>query len=158
MSAARSLPQLHPARDEAPPRFHGETILIVDDDLRNVFALSSMLEAHGLQVVFADNGVAGVRALERHEEIALVLMDVMMPELDGNATIAAIRNLNRYEDMPIIAVTAKAMKEDRAKSLASGANDYVTKPVDTDLLLRLIHTHLNTPSDAPEHAQAASPQ
>ncbi len=158
VSAARSLPQLHPARDEAPPRFHGETILIVDDDLRNVFALSSMLEAHGLQVVFADNGVAGVRALERHEEIALVLMDVMMPELDGNATIAAIRNLNRYEDMPIIAVTAKAMKEDRAKSLASGANDYVTKPVDTDLLLRLIHTHLNTPSDAPEHAQAASPQ
>ncbi|MDQ2879756.1 MAG: HAMP domain-containing protein [Actinomycetota bacterium] len=158
VSAARSLPQLHAARDEAPPRFHGETILIVDDDLRNVFALSSMLEAHGLQVVFADNGVAGVRALERHEEIALVLMDVMMPELDGNATIAAIRNLNRYEDMPIIAVTAKAMKEDRAKSLASGANDYVTKPVDTDLLLRLIHTHLNAPSDAPEHAQAASPQ
>ncbi|MGH3547624.1 MAG: HAMP domain-containing protein [Pseudonocardiaceae bacterium] len=158
VSAARSLPRLHPTRDEAPPRFHGETILIVDDDLRNVFALSSMLEAHGLQVVFADNGVAGVRALERHEEIALVLMDVMMPELDGNATIAAIRNLNRYEDMPIIAVTAKAMKEDRAKSLASGANDYVTKPVDTDLLLRLIHTHLITPSDAPEHAQAASPQ
>jgi CheY-like chemotaxis protein len=91
-----------------------------------------------------------VRALERHEEIALVLMDVMMPELDGNATIAAIRNLNRYADLPIIAVTAKAMKEDRAKSLASGANDYVTKPVDTDLLLELIYTHLYTPSDAPE--------
>jgi len=156
-SAARSLPQLPTVRDEAPPRFHGETILIVDDDLRNVFALSSMLEAHGLQVVFADNGVAGVRALERHEEIALVLMDVMMPELDGNATIAAIRNLNRYADLPIIAVTAKAMKEDRAKSLASGATDYVTKPVDTDLLLRLIHTHLNIPSEAPEPAQAPSP-
>jgi signal transduction histidine kinase/HAMP domain-containing protein/ActR/RegA family two-component response regulator len=158
VSAARSLPQLHTARDEAPPRFHGESILIVDDDLRNVFALSSMLEAHGLQVFFADNGVAGVRALERHEEIALVLMDVMMPELDGNATIAAIRNLNRYADLPIIAVTAKAMKEDRAKSLASGANDYVTKPVDTDLLLRLIHTHLNTPSDALGHTQTPMPR
>ncbi|MGB8254415.1 MAG: HAMP domain-containing protein [Pseudonocardiaceae bacterium] len=158
VSAARSLPQLHTARDEAPPRFHGESILIVDDDLRNVFALSSMLEAHGLQVFFADNGVAGVRALERHEEIALVLMDVMMPELDGNATIAAIRNLNRYADLPIIAVTAKAMKEDRAKSLASGANDYVTKPVDTDLLLRLIHTHLNSPSDALGHTQTPMPR
>ncbi len=150
-SAARSLPQLerYSARAETPPRFHGEKILIVDDDLRNVFALSSMLEAHDLHVVFADNGVAGVRALERNEDVTLVLMDVMMPELDGNATITAIRNLSRYADLPIIAVTAKAMKEDRAKSLASGANDYVTKPVDTDLLLRLIHTHLYTPP-APE--------
>ncbi|MGH3864745.1 MAG: HAMP domain-containing protein [Pseudonocardiaceae bacterium] len=148
VSAARSLPQLerHSAHDETPPGFHGEKILIVDDDLRNVFALSSMLEAHDLHVVFADNGVAGVRTLERNEDITLVLMDVMMPELDGNATIAAIRNLSRYADLPIIAVTAKAMQEDRAKSLASGANDYVTKPVDTDLLLRLIHTHLYTPS------------
>ncbi|MCA1836078.1 MAG: response regulator, partial [Actinobacteria bacterium] len=154
--AARSLPQLPPASGEAAPRFHGEKILIVDDDLRNVFALSSMLEAHGLNVVFADNGVAGVRALERNEDIALVLMDVMMPELDGNATMAAIRNLNRYADLPIIAVTAKAMKEDRAKSLASGANDYVTKPVDTDLLLRLINAHLYAPSQA-ETSEATSP-
>ncbi|MGH3514662.1 MAG: ATP-binding protein, partial [Pseudonocardiaceae bacterium] len=161
VSTARSLPQLHSgsapwAGDEAPSRFHGEKILIVDDDLRNVFALSSMLEAHGLHVVFADNGVAGVRALERNEDIALVLMDVMMPELDGNATIAAIRNLSRYADLPIIAVTAKAMKEDRAKSLASGANDYVTKPVDTDLLLTLIYSHLHNPTDTPEHARATA--
>jgi signal transduction histidine kinase/HAMP domain-containing protein/ActR/RegA family two-component response regulator len=153
VSAARSRPQLHSA-PEVPPRFHGEEILIVDDDLRNVFALSSMLEAHGLNIAFADNGVAGVRALERNDDIALVLMDVMMPELDGNATIAAIRNLSRYADLPIIAVTAKAMKEDRAKSLASGANDYVTKPVDTDLLLRLIHAHLQSSSDSPERTQA----
>jgi len=167
VSAARSLPRLHSTRDEAPPHFHGEKILIVDDDLRNVFALSSMLEAYGLHTVFADNGVAGVRALERNEDITLVLMDVMMPELDGNATIAAIRNLSRYADLPIIAVTAKAMQEDRAKSLASGANDYVTKPVDTDLLLRLIHTYLSVhsdgadtdcaPSDA-DDAQAPAPR
>ncbi len=155
VTTARSLPQLHPARDDAPPRFHGEKILIVDDDLRNVFALTSMLEAHGLRVVFADNGVAGVRALERNEDIALVLMDVMMPELDGNATMTAIRGLHRYADLPIIAVTAKAMKEDRAKSLASGANDYVTKPVDTDLLLGLINAHLYTPSES-EASQATS--
>jgi signal transduction histidine kinase/HAMP domain-containing protein/ActR/RegA family two-component response regulator len=155
-STARSLPQLRSVRGDAPPRFHGEKILIVDDDLRNVFALSSMLEAHDLHVAFADNGVAGVRVLERNEDIALVLMDVMMPELDGNATIAAIRNLSRYADLPIIAVTAKAMKEDRAKSLASGANDYVTKPVDTDLLLQLIHAHLYTPSD-PEPTEATTP-
>ncbi|MGH3990335.1 MAG: ATP-binding response regulator, partial [Pseudonocardiaceae bacterium] len=148
VAAARSLPQLHLGPDQTPLRFHGEKILIVDDDLRNVFALTSLLEAHGLQVAFADNGVAGVRALERHDDTALVLMDVMMPELDGNATIAAIRNLSRYADLPIIAVTAKAMKEDRAKSLASGANDYVTKPVDTDLLLGLISTHLASQSEA----------
>ncbi len=147
VSAARSLPQLRPSSGEPVARFHGEKILIVDDDLRNVFALTSLLEAHGLQVVFADNGVAGVRALERHDDTALVLMDVMMPELDGNATIAAIRNLSRYADLPIIAVTAKAMKEDRAKSLASGANDYVTKPVDTDLLLGLISAHLAAQSE-----------
>ncbi|HET9257773.1 MAG TPA: HAMP domain-containing protein [Pseudonocardiaceae bacterium] len=154
---ARSVPPLRSEPAEVPSRFHGEKILIVDDDLRNVFALSSLLEAHGLQVVFADNGVAGVRALERHDEIALVLMDVMMPELDGNATIASIRGLSRYTDLPIIAVTAKAMKEDRAKSLASGANDYVTKPVDTDLLLRLISDYLYThPDPAPTSEPAAS--
>jgi signal transduction histidine kinase/HAMP domain-containing protein/ActR/RegA family two-component response regulator len=157
VTTARSLPQLHSARDDAPPRFHGEKILIVDDDLRNVFALTSMLEAHGLHVVFADNGVAGVRALERNEDIALVLMDVMMPELDGNATMTAIRSLHRYADLPIIAVTAKAMKEDRAKSLASGANDYVTKPVDTDLLLGLIKAHLYAPTEA-EASPASSPR
>ncbi len=124
-------------------RFRGEKVLIVDDDLRNVFALTSLLEVHGLTVSYADNGVAGIRALEQDGEIALVLMDVMMPELDGNTTIAAIREMSQHDDLPIIAVTAKAMKEDRAKSLASGANEHVTKPVDTDHLLRLIAAHLD---------------
>ncbi|WP_083383854.1 HAMP domain-containing protein [Allokutzneria albata] len=130
-------------------RFHGEKVLIVDDDLRNVFALSAVLEMHGLHVVFADNGVAGVRALEQYDDIALVLMDVMMPELDGNATIGAIREMASHEDLPIIAVTAKAMPEDRKRTLAAGATDYVTKPVDTELLLQLIATHLE-----PENAQS----
>ncbi|HEX6344520.1 HAMP domain-containing protein [Umezawaea sp.] len=126
----------------APTRFHGEKVLVVDDDLRNVFALTSVLELHGLQVIYADNGIAGVRALEQYDDVTLVLMDIMMPELDGNATMAAIRAMEHYEDLPVIAVTAKAMKGDREKSLASGATDYVTKPVDTDHLLRLIAYYL----------------
>ncbi|GAA2681601.1 MULTISPECIES: HAMP domain-containing protein [Actinosynnema] len=131
----------------APMRFHGEKVLIVDDDLRNVFALTSVLELHGLQVIYADNGITGVRALEQYDDVTLVLMDIMMPELDGNATMSAIRAMARYEDLPVIAVTAKAMKGDREKSLASGATDYVTKPVDTDHLLRLIAFYLGVEQD-----------
>ncbi|HEY0805269.1 MAG TPA: ATP-binding protein, partial [Pseudonocardiaceae bacterium] len=124
------------------PRFHGERVLIVDDDMRNVVALTAALEAQGLCVVSADNGVAGVRTLEQYDDVAAVLMDIMMPELDGNATMAAIRAMSIYADLPIIAVTAKAMKEDRERSLASGATDFVTKPVDTDHLLGLLERYV----------------
>ncbi|WP_433262301.1 HAMP domain-containing protein [Actinosynnema sp. CS-041913] len=130
-----------------PMRFHGEKVLIVDDDLRNVFALTSVLELHGLEVIYADNGITGVRALEQYDDVSLVLMDIMMPELDGNATMAAIRAMGRYADLPVIAVTAKAMKGDREKSLASGATDYVTKPVDTEHLLRLMAFYLGLEQD-----------
>jgi signal transduction histidine kinase/HAMP domain-containing protein/ActR/RegA family two-component response regulator len=126
----------------AAPRFHGERVLIVDDDMRNVLALTAALEAQGLRVVSADNGVAGVRELEQHQDVSVVLMDIMMPELDGNATIAAIRSMSVYADLPVIAVTAKAMKEDRDRSLASGATDYVTKPVDLDHLLGLLDRYV----------------
>ncbi|MFF4595640.1 HAMP domain-containing protein [Amycolatopsis sp. NPDC001319] len=137
--------------DSAPKRFNGEKVLIVDDDLRNVFALAAVLEQAGLEVIYADTGVAGIRALERHEDTALVLMDVMMPELDGNATIAAIRAEAAHEDLPVIAVTAKATAEDRERTLASGADDYITKPVDTDLLLDVIATRLE--ADAASSSQ-----
>jgi HAMP domain-containing protein/signal transduction histidine kinase/ActR/RegA family two-component response regulator len=130
------------APDVAPKRFHGEKVLIVDDDLRNVFALAAVLEQAGLEVVYAETGVDGIRALERNEDTALVLMDVMMPELDGNATIAAIRAEATNADLPVIAVTAKATAEDRARTLASGADDYITKPVDTDKLLDVIAASL----------------
>jgi signal transduction histidine kinase/HAMP domain-containing protein/ActR/RegA family two-component response regulator len=143
-------PEPHTVSPNAP-RFHGEKVLIVDDDLRNVFALSTVLELHGLHVVFADNGVSGIRALEQYDDIALVLMDIMMPELDGNATMAAIRDMSAHADLPVIAVTAKAMKGDREKSLASGANDYVTKPVDTDVLLNLIGAYLDYDTDVERH-------
>ncbi|WP_370100428.1 HAMP domain-containing protein [Streptacidiphilus sp. MAP12-20] len=116
-------------------RFSGEKVLIVDDDIRNVFALTSVLETFGLGVLYAENGREGIEVLEQHEDVALVLMDIMMPEMDGYATTEAIRSMPQFAGLPIIALTAKAMKGDREKSLAAGASDHVTKPVDTDHLL-----------------------
>ncbi|CAL9456039.1 Sensor histidine kinase RcsC [Actinosynnema sp. ALI-1.44] len=116
----------------------GRTVLIVDDDARNLFALSSILELHGVHVLHAENGREGIDTLQGHPEIDLVLMDVMMPEMDGYAATAAIRDMPDHADLPIIAVTAKAMLGDREKSLASGANDYVTKPVDADALVACV--------------------
>jgi HAMP domain-containing protein/signal transduction histidine kinase/CheY-like chemotaxis protein len=122
----------------ARPRFDGETVLIVDDDVRNVFALTSVLERHGLTVEYAENGRLGIEALERNDQIAIVLMDLMMPEMDGYATMTAIRGMPRFAALPIIALTAKAMRGDREKSIEAGASDYVTKPVDVHNLLTLI--------------------
>jgi CheY-like chemotaxis protein len=119
-----------------------DTVLVVDDDPRYVYAITTTLEQHGLNVLCVDNGLAGLRALEQHDDIRLVLMDVMMPALDGNATMATIRRMPRYRDLPLIAVTAKAMKGDREKSLASGATEYVAKPVDIEWLLQLIATYI----------------
>jgi signal transduction histidine kinase/HAMP domain-containing protein/CheY-like chemotaxis protein len=120
----------------------GQRVLIVDDDVRNVFALTSALEAQGLEVLYADNGRAGIERLEANEDISLVLMDVMMPELDGNETTRKIRDMPQFADLPIISLTAKAMQGDRERSLASGATDYVTKPVDLDHLLDVMRRWL----------------
>ncbi|ACU72235.1 GAF sensor hybrid histidine kinase [Catenulispora acidiphila DSM 44928] len=120
------------------PRFDGQKVLVIDDDIRNVFALTSALELHGLTVVYAGNGREGIELLKQNEDVALALMDIMMPGMDGYATTARIRALDGFRDLPIVAVSAKAMKGDREKSLAAGANEHVTKPVDMDLLLRLI--------------------
>ncbi|MER6926090.1 response regulator, partial [Streptomyces spiralis] len=128
-------------RAEAAPhgrrdvRFGGEKVLIVDDDIRNVFALTSVLEQHGLSVLYAENGREGIEVLEQHDDVAVVLMDIMMPEMDGYATTTAIRRMPQFAGLPIIALTAKAMKGDREKAIESGASDYVTKPVDPDHLL-----------------------
>jgi signal transduction histidine kinase/HAMP domain-containing protein len=113
----------------------GRKVLIVDDDLRNAFAITSILELYGLTVIHASSGRQGIEALQSGHDIDLVLMDVMMPEMDGYVTTAAIREMPQFADLPVIAVTARAMQGDRDKSLAAGASDYVTKPVDTDELL-----------------------
>ncbi|GAA3436376.1 hypothetical protein GCM10018954_059850 [Kutzneria kofuensis] len=113
----------------------GRKVLVIDDDVRNVFAIVGMLETYGMTVLHAPNGRKGIEVLLANSDIDLILMDVMMPEMDGYATTAAVRAMPQFAQLPIIAVTAKAMQGDREKSLASGANGYVTKPVDADELL-----------------------
>ncbi|MFJ9444550.1 HAMP domain-containing protein [Kitasatospora sp. NPDC101235] len=122
----------------------GRTVLIVDDDIRNVFALTAALEQHGLTVLHASDGRAGIDLLRAHPETDLVLMDVMMPGMDGYAAIAAIRADARFERLPVVVVTAKAMPGDRDRSLAAGADDHVTKPVDTGRLLERMRDWLDT--------------
>ena len=118
--------------------FSGEKILVVDDDVRNIFAISSVLENHKLNVLFAESGVDAIEILEANDDIDAVLMDIMMPNMDGYETTQVIRKLERYKQLPIIALTAKAMKGDREKSLEAGLSDYITKPVDTVALLKMI--------------------
>jgi CheY-like chemotaxis protein len=122
----------------AAPGLNGATVLIVDDDVRNVFALTSALELHGLTVLYADNGADGIRLLTQHPEVDVVLMDAMMPDLDGNETTRRIRALPNGRNLPVVFLTAKAMPGDRESSLAAGATEYVTKPVDLDELLALM--------------------
>jgi signal transduction histidine kinase/CheY-like chemotaxis protein/HAMP domain-containing protein len=117
------------------PSLRGKHVLVIDDDARNVFAISSTLELHGLRVTHAGDGGQGISALRAAPDTDFVLMDVMMPGMDGYATMTAIRQMPQYARLPIIAVTARAMPGDREKSIAAGANDYVTKPVDTEELL-----------------------
>jgi signal transduction histidine kinase/HAMP domain-containing protein/ActR/RegA family two-component response regulator len=136
-AAAAAGPEFAAAPDPKDP-LYGAKILIVDDDVRNVFALTSVFERCGAEVLYAENGREGIEALERNEDVRLVLMDIMMPELDGYATTEAIRNMPQFADLPIITVTAKAMKGDREKAIASGATDYITKPVDTGHLLAVM--------------------
>jgi CheY-like chemotaxis protein len=120
--------------------FLGKRILIVDDDVRNVFALTSALEQHGIDVLYADNGEAGLDTLRREPAIDLVLMDVMMPGMDGYTAMREIRKMPSFRDLPVIALTAKAMPGDRDNSLTAGASDYVTKPVDVEQLLSVFRT------------------
>jgi signal transduction histidine kinase/CheY-like chemotaxis protein/HAMP domain-containing protein len=125
----------------------GKRVLVVDDDSRNVFAITSTLEFYGMAVQHASDGRSGLDALRTGPPPDLVLMDVMMPGMDGYATMAAIRQMPSFASLPIIAVTARAMPGDREKSIAAGASDYVTKPVDTDELLTRI-SHWLAPSPA----------
>ncbi|MGH9011299.1 MAG: response regulator, partial [Acidimicrobiia bacterium] len=121
----------------------GTRIMIVDDDVRNVYALTSALEDRGIEVITAENGRQGVESLQRHPDIDLVLMDIMMPDMDGYETTRAIRKIEGFRELPIIALTAKAMRGDREKSLAAGASDYITKPVEINQLMSLMRLWLD---------------
>ncbi|GAB3768595.1 hypothetical protein FB382_002685 [Nocardioides ginsengisegetis] len=139
------VPALVPTAEprEGEQVFVGRRILIVDDDVRNVFALTSALEQHGIDVLYAENGEAGLETLRREPEIDLVLMDVMMPGMDGYTAMREIRKMPSFRDLPVIALTAKAMPGDRDNSLTAGASDYVTKPVDVDQLLSVFRSWLS---------------
>ena len=116
----------------------GKTILVVDDDARNIFALSSVLERRGMNVLTATTGNEAIARVQSTPEVAIVLMDIMMPEMDGFQTMRLIRASPAFSRLPIVALTAKAMKGDREKCIEAGASDYLAKPVDTDQLLSVL--------------------
>ncbi|WP_203826116.1 ATP-binding protein, partial [Actinoplanes palleronii] len=158
MPSLMEMPSLAmPPRQEEPApanpagrQLDGATVLIVDDDVRNVFALTSALEMHGLNVLYSDNGVDGVRILNEHPEVDIVLMDAMMPDQDGYETTRGIRRNQRFRDLPVVFLTAKAMPGDRESALAAGASDYITKPVDLDELIELMARWVNAETTEPE--------
>lgn len=122
---------------------HSKKILLVDDDMRNVFALSKILKEHGMEIIKAENGLIALENLDKNRDIDLVLMDIMMPEMDGYEAMRRIRAQKKYNHLPVIALTAKAMKEDKQKCLDAGASDYITKPVDMERLLSLMRVWLS---------------
>jgi CheY-like chemotaxis protein len=129
--------------EQAGPIFSGKKALVVDDDLRNVFATTALLEQYEMDVRFAENGQQALAKLDQEPDVALVLMDIMMPEMDGYEATRRIRQQARFAGLPVIALTAKAMPGDREKCIAAGASDYITKPVDSDRLSSLLRVWLN---------------
>ena len=118
-------------------------MLIVDDDARNIFALSIVLEDKDMEVLSATNGRQAIRMIRETSDLSIVLMDIMMPEMDGYQTMREIRKVPEFRALPILALTAKAMKGDREKCLEAGASDYIAKPVNTDQLLSLLRVWLH---------------
>jgi CheY-like chemotaxis protein len=134
----RMLQQLH----RADSVLSGKKVLIVDDDIRNIFAMTSILEPHQMQILSAETGKSAIESLQDDPSIDVVLMDIMMPDMDGYDTMRAIRKLAKFRSLPIIALTAKAMKGDREKCIEAGASDYISKPVDTEQLLAMLRVWL----------------
>jgi signal transduction histidine kinase/CheY-like chemotaxis protein/HAMP domain-containing protein len=137
-----------PRTRDVDVRLEGKKILVVDDDMRTAYALSATLRGKGAEVLVADNGSEALSVLTRHPDVHAVLMDVMMPEMDGHEATRQIRRQTAFERLPIIALTAKAMKGDEARCIEAGASAYLPKPVDADSLLALLHAHLRAPDDA----------
>ncbi len=142
----RTLLSINPAADLAgtpsAASLAGKKVLVVDDDVRNIFALTAVLERHKIAVLFAENGRAALEELGKNPDVDIVLMDIMMPEMDGYEAMRQIRQMKQFESLPMIALTAKAMKGDREKCIEAGASDYASKPVDTDQLLSLLRVWL----------------
>jgi CheY-like chemotaxis protein len=146
----RPVTALPPAMREVIERLHdtnaqlaGKSVLIVDDDIRNIFAMTSLLEPYKMKIVSAENGRQAIELLQQTPDLDIVLMDIMMPDMDGYDTMRAIRKLAKFRSLPIIALTAKAMKGDREKCIEAGASDYISKPVDTEQLLGLLRVWLH---------------
>lgn len=127
---------------QADPVLANKKVLIVDDDVRNIFAITSLLERYQMQIEYAENGRDGIDVLQAHPDIDIVLMDIMMPEMDGYETMQAIRQVHQFATLPIIALTAKAMQGDREKCIEAGASDYITKPIDSEQLISLLRVWL----------------
>ena len=123
--------------------FHSKKILLVDDDMRNVFALSKILQERGIEIFKAENGKIALEMLDTNPDIDMVLMDIMMPEMDGYEAMKRIRSQAKFKKMPVIALTAKAMKDDKQKCIDAGANDYISKPIDVERLLSLMRVWLS---------------
>jgi CheY-like chemotaxis protein len=122
----------------SPEHLRGKTVLLVDDDMRNTYALGNLLRKYGMNVILADNGEVALQRLEKAVTVDVALMDIMMPVMDGFETIRRIRETGRHDHLPIIALTAKAMPEDRQRCLDVGANDYLSKPVRIEELVNSI--------------------
>ena len=123
--------------------FAGKKVLVMDDDIRNIFAINSVLESRKMKVLHAENGKLGIKILKENPDLDLILMDTMMPEMDGLTATQEIRKIPRFKNIPIISLTAKAMKGDREKALSAGASDYITKPVDPEKLLSVMYGWLS---------------
>jgi len=121
----------------------GKKVLLVDDDIRNIFAMTSLLERFEMKVISAENGKDGIQMLVDQHDVDIVLMDIMLPTMDGYTTMRAIREISAFKELPIVAVTAKAMKGDREKCLAAGASDYICKPVEAEQLRSILRLWLH---------------
>jgi len=138
------------------PELEGAKILIVDDDIRNIYSLTSVLESYDAEVMHAERGKDGILILEQTPGIHVALIDIMMPDMDGYETMQQIRQRPQLAEVPLIAVTAKAMKGDRQKCLDAGASDYIAKPVDIDLLLALLRVWVGRSREASKQAELVS--
>ena len=123
-------------------------MVVVDDDIRNIFSLASALEEYGIRLLYAESGRAGIDLLRATPEADVMLVDIMMPDMDGYETIREVRSMDAFRDLPIIAVTAKAMKGDRQKCIQAGASDYVSKPVDIDHLISVLRVSIQRADSA----------